>query len=160
MFKNRKENMIDSISVNITVEDGSVNIYPFLLKIDRYQAAVGGVQNMDMSFDYHISILKSPLPFKAGLNIRGTIDDMKFGIVRAKYKNAVTPVATRHIDSLRINLSDEITRRFRNAAERSRWGDRAAGRAKIDWDRKRDSTRRHHRRSADEDSIEWERLPR
>lgn len=160
MFKNRKENMIDSISVNITVEDGSVNIYPFLLKIDRYQAAVGGVQNMDMSFDYHISILKSPLPFKAGLNIRGTIDDMKFGIGRAKYKNAVTPVATRHIDSLRINLSDEITRRFRSAAERSKWGDRAAGRAKIDWDRKRDSTRRHHRRSADEDSIEWERLPR
>lgn len=159
MFKNRKENMIDSISVNITVEDGSVNIYPFLVEIDRYRAAVGGVQNLDMSFDYHISILKSPLPFKAGLNIRGTLDDMRFGIGKAKYKDAVTPVATRRIDSLRINLSDEITRRFRSAGERGKWGDRAAARARIDWARKRDSVRVNHRIAFDDDSVQWERMP-
>lgn len=159
MFRNKKENMIDSISVNITVEDGSVNIYPFLVEIDRYKAAVGGVQNLDMSFDYHISILKSPLPFKAGLNIRGTLDDMRFGIGRAKYKNAVTPVETRRIDSLRINLSDEITRRFRRAGERGRWGERAAARAGIDWDRKRDSVRRNHRITFEDDSVQWERMP-
>ena len=159
MFKNKEENLIDSISVNITVEDGAVNIYPFLVEIDRYKAAVGGVQNLDMSFDYHISILKSPLPFKAGLNIRGTLDDMRFGIGRAKYKNAVTPVETRRIDSLRLNLSDEITRRFRSASERNRWGDRAAARTRIDWSHRRDSVRRHHRIRFDEDSIQWERIP-
>ena len=159
MFKNKEENLIDSISVNITVEDGSVNIYPFLVEIDRYKAAVGGVQNLDMSFDYHISILKSPLPFKAGLNIRGTLDDMRFGIGRAKYKDAVTPVETRRIDSVRLNLSDEIVRRFRNAGERSRWSDRAAARARIDWDRRRDSVRRHHRMNFDGDSIQWEKIP-
>ena len=159
MFKNKEENLIDSISVNITVEDGSVNIYPFLVEIDRYKAAVGGVQNLDMSFDYHISILKSPLPFKAGLNIRGTLDDMRFGIGRAKYKDAVTPVETRRIDSVRLNLSDEIVRRFRNAGERSRWSERAATRARIDWDRRRDSVRRHHRMNFDGDSIQWEKIP-
>ena len=158
MFKNKEENLIDSISVNITVEDGSVNIYPFLVEIDRYQAAVGGVQNMDMSFDYHISILKSPLPFKAGLNIRGTLDDMRFGIGRAKYKNAVTPVETMRIDSLRLNLSEEITRRFKSAGERRRWSDRAARRAGIDWEYRRDSLRRHHRMEFDGDSIQWERV--
>ena len=157
MFKNKEENLIDSISVNITVEDGSVNIYPFLVEIDRYKAAVGGVQNLDMSFDYHISILKSPLPFKAGLNIRGTLDDMRFGIGRAKYKDAVTPVETHKIDSLRLNLSDEITRRFKSASERNRWGDRAAARARINWDQRRDSVRRHHRIQFDGDSIQWER---
>lgn len=159
MFKNKEENLIDSVSVNITVEDGAVNIYPFLVEIDRYKAAVGGVQNLDMSFDYHISILKSPLPFKAGLNIRGTLDDMRFGIGRAKYKNAVTPVETRRIDSLRLNLSDEITRRFRSASERNRWGDRAAARIRIDWNHRRDSVRRHHRIRFDDDSIQWERIP-
>lgn len=158
MFKNKEENLIDSISVNITVEDGSVNIYPFLVEIDRYQAAVGGVQNMDMSFDYHISILKSPLPFKAGLNIRGTLDDMRFGIGRAKYKNAVTPVETMRIDSLRLNLSEEIIRRFKSAGERRRWSDRAARRAGIDWEYRRDSLRRHHRMEFDGDSIQWERV--
>lgn len=158
MFKNKEENLIDSISVNITVEDGSVNIYPFLVEIDRYQAAVGGVQNLDMSFDYHISILKSPLPFKAGLNIRGTPDDMRFGIGRAKYKDAVTPVATRRIDSTRINLSEDITNRFKRASERSRWGDRAARRSRIDWEEKRDSVIRHRRISFDDDSIQWEKV--
>ncbi len=158
MFKNKKENLIDSISVNITVDDGSVNIYPFLVEIDRYQAAVGGVQNLDMSFDYHISILKSPLPFKAGLNVRGTPDDMRFGIGRAKYKDAVTPVETRKIDSTRLNLSEEITGRFRRAGERSRWSERAARRARIDWEHRRDSVRRHHRISFEDDSIQWEKV--
>ena len=158
MFKNKQENLIDSISVNITVEDGSVNIYPFLVEIDRYQAAVGGVQNLDMSFDYHISLLKSPLPFKAGLNIRGTPDDMRFGIGRAKYKNAVTPVETMKVDSARMNLSAEITRRFKSAGERNRWGDRAAARARINWEQRRDSVRRHHRILFEEDSIQWEKV--
>lgn len=159
MFKNKEENLIDSISVNITVEDGAVNIYPFLVEIDRYKAAVGGVQNLDMSFDYHISILRSPLPFKAGLNIRGTLDDMRFGIGRAKYKNAVTPVETRRIDSLRLNLSDEITRRFKSASERNRWGDRAAARTRIDWEHRRDSALQHRHIRFDGDSIQWERMP-
>ena len=159
MFKNKEENLIDSISVNITVKDGAVNIYPFLVEIDRYKAAVGGVQNLDMSFDYHISILKSPLPFKAGLNIRGTLDDMRFGIGRAKYKDAVTPVQTRRIDSLRFNLSDEITRRFKSASERNRWGDRAAARTRIDWEHRRDSALQHRHIRFDGDSIEWERMP-
>ena len=63
MFKNKKENMFDSISVNITVDNGAVKVYPFVVEIDRYRAAVGGTQNLDMSFNYHVSILKSPLPF-------------------------------------------------------------------------------------------------
>ena len=49
MFKNKKENMFDSISVNITVDNGAVKVYPFVVEIDRYRAAVGGTQNLDMS---------------------------------------------------------------------------------------------------------------
>ena len=76
MFKNKKENVFDSISVNVTVHDGNVTVYPFLVEIDRYKAAVGGEQGLDMNFNYHISILKSPLPFKAGVNISGNLDKM------------------------------------------------------------------------------------
>lgn len=61
MFKNKKRNVFDSISVNLTVENGNVTVYPFLLEIDRYKAAVGGTQGLDMNFDYHISILKSAI---------------------------------------------------------------------------------------------------
>lgn len=113
MFKNKKENMFDSISVNITVEDGNVKVYPFLVEIDRYRAAVGGEQNLDMTFNYHVSILKSPLPFKAGVDIYGNLDKVKFKITRAKYKNMVSPAYIQKIDSTRMNMGKVINSHFR-----------------------------------------------
>ena len=120
MFKNKKRNVFDSIAVNVTVKDGNVTVYPFLVDIDRYRAAVGGTQSLDMSFDYHVSILKSPLPFKAGVNITGTLDDMKIRVGKAKYKDAVTPVAIRQVDSTRMNLGAEIVRDFVKVMRRGR----------------------------------------
>lgn len=113
MFKNKKENVFDSLSVNLTVNDGNVTIYPFLVEIDRYKAAIGGKQGLDMNMDYHISILKSPLPFKAGINITGTPDKMKFRIGKAKYKDAVTPVEMHKVDSTRTYMGEEIIKRFK-----------------------------------------------
>jgi len=113
MFKNKKQNLVDSISVNVTVDNGSVNIYPFLIEIDRYRAAVGGRQGLDMNFEYHISVLKSPIPFKMGVNITGNLDKMKIRLGGAKYKDAVTPVEIRKVDSTRLNMGNEIVRRFR-----------------------------------------------
>ena len=120
LFKNKERNVFDHIAVNITVEDGNVMVYPFLVEIDRYRAAVGGTQDLDMNFQYHISILKSPVPFKLGLNITGNLDDMKFRLGKAKYKDAVTPVEIRKVDSTRINLGIQIVQDFRRILERGR----------------------------------------
>ncbi|WP_455672443.1 AsmA family protein [Phocaeicola sp.] len=112
MFKNKKKNVFDSVSVNVVVHDGSVIVYPFQIAIDRYRAAIGGEQGLDMNFNYHISILKSPLPFKAGVNISGNLDDMKIRIGKAKYKNDVTPAAIHRVDSTRLDLGKRIVERF------------------------------------------------
>lgn len=120
MFKNKKVNVFDSISVNVTVENGNVTVYPFLVEIDRYKAAVGGRQGLDMNFDYHISILKSPLPFKAGVNIRGNMDKMKFSIGKAKYKDAITPTSVHKVDSTLVTRSNQIVERFKRVTERRR----------------------------------------
>lgn len=117
-FKNKKRNVFDSISVNVTVKDGNVTVYPFVVQIDRYKAAVGGTQGLDMNFNYHISILKSPLPFKMGVTITGNLDKMKFKLGKAKYKDAVTPVAIRQVDSTRVNLGRDIVNDFRNIVRR------------------------------------------
>ena len=120
MFKNKKRNVFDSISVNLTVQDGNVTVYPFLLQIDRYKAAVGGTQGLDMNFNYHISVLKSPLPFKAGVNITGNLDKMKIRIGKAKYKDAViTPVEIRKVDSTRVNMGQEIIHSFERVISRT-----------------------------------------
>lgn len=117
-FKNKERNVFDSISVNVTVKDGSVTVYPFVVQIDRYKAAVGGSQGLDMNFNYHISILKSPLPFKMGVTITGNLDKMKFKLGKAKYKDAVTPVAIRKVDSTRVNLGRDIVNDFRSIIRR------------------------------------------
>lgn len=108
MFKNKKRNLIDSISVDLAVKDGTVNIYPFLVEIDRYQAAVGGEHNIDMTFKYHISILKSPLPFRAGVDISGNLDKMKFKITKAKYKDLFIPSRRAKVDSTQLSLKSRI----------------------------------------------------
>lgn len=118
LFKNKERNLIDSISVNISVQDGNVTVYPFVIQMDRYRAAVGGTQDLAMNFDYHISILKSPIPFKLGLNIRGNLDKMKFGLGKAKYKDAVTPVEIHKVDSTIVRMGDQIVRDFRRIMQR------------------------------------------
>ena len=118
LFKNKERNLIDSIAVNISVADGNVTVYPFVIEMDRYRAAVGGTHDLDMNFNYHISILKSPIPFKLGLNISGNLDKMKFGMGKAKYKDAVTPVEIHKVDSTIVKMGEQIVRDFRRVMRR------------------------------------------
>lgn len=102
MFKNKKRNLIDSVSVNILVEDGAILVYPFRVEMDRYRVAVGGEHKMDMNFNYHISILKSPVPFKLGLDVRGNPDKFKFRLAKARYKKLDMPARVEMIDSMSL----------------------------------------------------------
>ena len=114
-FKNRERNLIDRISVDLLVHDNRIELFPFIVEMDRYKAAVSGVQRLDMSFDYHISVLKSPIPFRLGVNIFGTLDKFKFRIGRARYKSENLPSFVGLIDTTRVNLRRTITDIFRRS---------------------------------------------
>ena len=116
-FKNRARNLVDSISVEALVHDGFIELFPFIISMDRYTAAVSGRQNLDMSYNYHISVLKSIIPFRFGINIRGDKDKMRFGIGRAKYKSAKLPVYSFIIDNAKMNLRDYISRIYTRGVE-------------------------------------------
>ena len=94
-----------------------------LFRSDRYKAAVSGVQRLDMSFDYHISVLKSPIPFRLGVNIFGTLDKFKFRIGRARYKNENLPSFVGLIDTTRVNLRRTITDIFRRGVDAASLGE-------------------------------------
>ncbi len=113
MFKNKKRNLIDSISVDLVIADGKIEIFPFLLEMDRYRAAVGGTHNLDMTFNYHISVLKSPVPFKLGIDVSGNLDKFKYKITKCKYKDILKPVKVKELDDIRINLRKEIRESIR-----------------------------------------------
>ena len=107
-FKNKERNVIDSISVDLAVRDNKIEVFPFLVEMDRYRVAVGGTQNLDMTFDYHISVLKSPLPFKIGVDIKGNLDDFKIRLAKCRYKDIFQPAKVAELHSSRSNIREEI----------------------------------------------------
>ncbi len=85
-FKNREKNILDTLAVEMAIENGALEIFPSLVTMDRYKVAIGGIQNLDLSYNYHISVLQSPLPFKTGIDITGIAEDYDYKITKAKYK--------------------------------------------------------------------------
>lgn len=69
---------------------------------------MSGLQNFDQTFKYHVSVLKSPIPFRFGINIFGNFDNWKYRIGKAQYKNTNVPVFTAQIDTLQMNLVSSI----------------------------------------------------
>ena len=108
MFKNKKNGKLADMSVSGLISDNRLEIFPFVLKIDRYTLAMSGLQNFDQTFRYHVSVLKSPIPFRFGINIFGSFDDWKYRIGKAQYKSTNVPVFTAQIDTLQMNLVSSI----------------------------------------------------
>lgn len=110
LFKNRKEGRVDQMTVEGVIKDNKIEVFPFILKMDRYTLALSGIQNFDQSFHYHASLIKSPFLIKLGLDIQGNnFDDMDFRIGKAKYRNPEVPTFTAVIDQTKINLRKSIT---------------------------------------------------
>lgn len=109
LFKNKKEGHIEKMTVEGMIQDNTLEVFPFVIHMDRYMLALSGVQNMDMSYKYHASLIKSPFLIKLGVDVYGEdFDNMKFKIGRAKYKNANVPVFSSVIDETKINLVESI----------------------------------------------------
>lgn len=116
LFKNKKRNMIDHMSVELQVDSAQVLIFPFIFNIDRYKLGVMGSNDLNMNFNYHVSVLKSPIPFKFGINISGNPDKFKIRLGGAKVKeNAAVERVTINSDT-RINLLNQLENIFRRSA--------------------------------------------
>ena len=107
-FKNKNRNLIDHIAVDFLIHDNKIEVFPFIMEMDRYRAAVSGIHNLDMSFDYHISVLHSPIPFKLGINVTGTMDDLHYRLAQCRYRNANIPSYVELIDATRMDLLQAI----------------------------------------------------
>ena len=118
LFKNKKEGHIEHMSVEGIISDSTVEIFPFIIKMDRYTMALSGVQNLDMSFKYHMSLIKSPFLFKLGVDVTGEdFDNWKFKIGKPKYKNADVPAFSSVIDETKVNLVKSIKDIFRKGVD-------------------------------------------
>ncbi|MFI3265889.1 MAG: AsmA-like C-terminal region-containing protein [Rikenellaceae bacterium] len=120
MFKNKDRNLIDSVEMYALVSESTIDVLPFSMSIDRYSAIIGGSQvvdpkTFDLEYDYNVSIIKSPLPFKAGVDIVGNLEDFDFKVTKAKLKKtdfdqqrAIYEEFTASIDISAAELVEEL----------------------------------------------------
>ncbi len=117
LFRNKNTGYVDDMSVNGLIDNNTMEIFPFVLKVDRYTLAMSGKQNFDQNFKYHISVLKSPIPFRFGINVFGSFDNWKYRLTRAQYKNTNVPVFSQQLDTVRRNLVYSIHNIFARGVE-------------------------------------------
>ena len=110
MFNKKTENKVDSISAEITLYKDEIDIYPFCVSIDNYMAALGGRHNLDMSFDYHVSLLS---PLYIGVDVTGTFDDLKIKPAKCRYAQDFKPLFHRDVDTRSAELRSIIRESMR-----------------------------------------------
>lgn len=117
-FKDTNTGKIDAMTVEGVIKDNSLEVFPFVIQMDRYTMALSGVQNLDMSFKYHVSMIKSPMLFRFGVDFYGPdFDNLKFKLGKAKYKSANVPAFSAEIDKTRLNLSSSIRNIFEKGVD-------------------------------------------
>ncbi len=120
LFKNKNRNVIDSMNVEMIVSNSQLQLFPFIFNLDRYKLGVMGSNDLAMNLNYHIAVLKSPIPFKFGINVSGNIDDMKIRLGRAKFNEKKLPKTVAIADTTRINLVREIGNIFRRGVRNAK----------------------------------------
>ena len=119
-FNNQKELRIDNMSVTGIVQNNILEIFPFVLDIDRYQLAASGTQHLSQEFDYHVSVIKSPMVLKFGLNAWGPdFKHIHYALGKAKYRSANVPVYTKELNSVQYNLIGAIHNIFDAGVEKA-----------------------------------------
>ncbi len=120
MFKDKSKAHIDNMSVTGIVQDNTLEVFPFVLDIDRYLLAASGRQRLEQDFRYHISVIKSPLVLKFGIDAWGPdFDNIHYGLTKAKYRSANVPVFTKQLDTVQFSLIAAIHNIFELGVEKA-----------------------------------------
>lgn len=111
-FKNWREKdnniSIDSISVEATVFRKEVIVYPFLLNLHNYQLCVGGRHTLDNACNYHLELLKCPLPMRLAVDVNGNLAQPKISLGKVQYAELYKPEKRNDVQTRTLELKSMI----------------------------------------------------
>ena len=113
-FNKQTKNKIDSLTTEFTVFKQEIDIYPFIIVMDKYKAIIEGRHNLDMNFNYHISLIESPIPIKISVDILGNGDKLKFTRGKSKYSTNYIPVAQKALSERQLDIRKIIKTEMNN----------------------------------------------
>jgi hypothetical protein len=108
LIRSKSDILLNNMVVQVSIHDNLLELYPFLFEFDRYQLGVMGENDFAGNMFYHVSVLKSPIPFKFGINIKGNFDKYKIRFGGAKFKSAESTRLMNIVDDRRVNLVREM----------------------------------------------------
>jgi len=110
LFDKKTENKVDSISAEMTLYKGEIDIYPFCVSMDNYLVALGGTHNLDMTFNYDINVLS---PIYLGVNVSGAIDNLDIKLAPCKFAKDFKPLFHKKVDTQSAELRSMIRESMR-----------------------------------------------
>ncbi len=99
---------VDSLAADFTVFRDQITVYPFLFSVDRYKAVISGTHNLDMSFNYNISLVQSPIPFRVAVRVKGNPDKFKFGLSKSDYPDFYRPKRSPEVQTQEMEMRQNI----------------------------------------------------
>jgi len=107
-FNKKTQNKVDSLAAEFTIFRNEIDIYPFLIVMDKYKAVIAGRHNFDMTFDYHVSVVDCPLPIKLGVDIKGNVDNLSYKLAKCRYAEYFRPTSRHEVESKQLELKKMI----------------------------------------------------
>lgn len=106
LIRNSGDIVIPDFTVKAAITQNLIELYPFEIDIDRYRLNMAGVNNFNGEMYYHLGIMKSPVPFPFGINIKGDMSSPLLRFGGADFKSSEGETVTPHIleDERRVNL--------------------------------------------------------
>lgn len=108
LIHNNNDIHIKQMKVRASVHDNLLEVYPFLFEFDRYKLGLLGENDFNGNLYYHISVLKSPVPFKFGINIEGDSDDVKLRFGGYRFKENEVMRHTNIVDLKKVNFVKNV----------------------------------------------------
>ncbi len=103
-FNKKTQNRVDSLSAEFTIFRNEIDVYPFLIVLDKYKAIVAGRHNFDLTYDYHISLVDSPIPIKLGIDVKGNPDNMTYKLAKCRYAEYYRPSSRHEVANKQLEL--------------------------------------------------------
>ncbi|MBQ0015921.1 MAG: AsmA family protein [Bacteroidales bacterium] len=91
MFKRSTRNVIDSLDVEMTLFRNKMEVYPFLFSMDKYQVCASGIHSLTGNYNYHVELLKSPLPLRLAVDVKGTMPNIGISLGKVVYNELYNP---------------------------------------------------------------------
>ena len=101
MFRDRRQGRIDSLYIGGIVTDSKVRVFPTRIDLDRYSLSLGGTHAFDGDFDYKVSLLRSPILIKFGVQLHGPdFNHIDWRLIKPQFVGAYMPEFRNEVDKM------------------------------------------------------------